>query len=137
MLVTWLIGWIIVKVGLNSTDCSFILVFSRICTYYKLYKNYFFKKVYTVYLWISNWLSNRSTGHSKLHLDYSLIRRYLIMREHHQEKHFFKCYLPILVEGHLYLWFCYLQSAKVKEILKEQEQSGRIIGAICAGNLML
>ena len=31
------------------------------------------------------------------------------------------------------LWFCYLQSAKVKEILQEQEQSGRIIGAICAG----
>ena len=26
-----------------------------------------------------------------------------------------------------------LQSAKVKEILQEQEQSGRIIGAICAG----
>jgi len=42
-----------------------------------------------------------------------------------------------LVEGHLYLWFCCLQSAKVKEILQEQEQSGRIIGAICAGNLTL
>ena len=29
--------------------------------------------------------------------------------------------------------FVYLQSSQVKEILEEQEESGRFIGAICAG----